>query len=278
VSQSAEKQPELCQWVAQVTARENVAVHDRKMSHYFLLLTFAFASCTSAATDDCGASAACQQPIGPIHDLSNPSELQRVLPGRWMLCATNPGFPAGTIGIEFNQDASQWWFLVDDGNGQPKKRDGFDSSGWTNLLVMNGQFTQIDLFNNAQGFYPSGITISDGPPPHMHFDAVGDVGDFIRAPDGCGGALSGPFMGSASTASFGDVCAMNTPVKANTCPSIDGVACSFCAFLGLNMPRPNQCMRPCHRSMNECPQGTTCVVMTEVTVAGACTGFDGYCQ
>ena len=224
----------------------------------------------------CGSVAACQTPIGNVAP-KTASEVLRRLPGRWLLCGTDSHKfgPADNVGIEFNQDASLWWFLVDDGNGNPVKRDGFDSSGQANVVVMNDQVSQVNLFTQDHGLYPTLAALSDGPPPHLQLNSPSGEGNFVLAPSGCGGALDGPFSQGPPTTAFGDQC-NSWPVAPNGCPLVNGAQCSFCASLQTAMT--SRCMQPCHRSQNDCPAAMSCVSLTYVSIAGSCGDYDGYCM
>ena len=240
------------------------------MSLRWLLLVFPVGCSSGGGTDICGAMNSCRTPVGS-RTPSTVSEALHHLPGRWLSCYTTGGGPGETIGIEFNQDVSQWWFLIDDGRGNPVKRAGIDSSGAVNLLVKDDALVEVDLFTQSQRLYPTVIALSGGPTPRLEIFG----GQYILAPSGCGGALDGPFDQGSPTTSFGDEC-NSWPVAPNSCPLVGGVQCTFCAFLQLSATA--RCMQPCHRGQNDCPAGMSCVSLTDVSIAGWCADYDGYCM
>jgi hypothetical protein len=222
--------------------------------------------------------AACSSSEGELHHL-NASELQRLLPGRWLWCTgdTYVGQPfriggPTTVGFEFNADATRWWPLDDDGHGQPTRHTGFDSGGTVQILSTGAPSPLQLLLVQDTGFFGLLPEIADGPPLRLRLNSFGHIADYILAPSGCGGELQPAYDGGATPGPFGDDCNTNTLLP-NSCPSVGGVACSMCGYEEMRW----QCLQPCSLTGGGCPAGQSCQT-AEHTRSGDCVGFDGYCH
>lgn len=230
--------------------------------------------------------AACAQPEGMIHPIDR-SELQRLLPGRWLWCTGNPisgmplkfGRPDG-VGFEFNADATYAWVLVDGGNGVPVHATGFDSGGSVEFVAAGAASPtsawQIEIIlgqNHWLGFIPE---FTDGPPMHMRLSFSGWA-EYVRDETQCGVSnapdMASPSSDLASSGSFGGACDPNA-VLPTSCPAVGGVACSVCGSAGTNW----QCLQPCRMGGSDCTAPQTCMPLGSCTVAGDCIGYDGYCS
>lgn len=225
--------------------------------------------------------AACATAEGTPHPYDI-SELQLLLPGRWLWCSGDlvSGTPlkigpADSVGFEFNVDATQWWLLVDDGAGHPVHRTGFEMGGTVEYLP-NQVGAQVNLLSSGGG-YAMLPSFTDGPPMHLRFSPPPSA-YYVRDGSSCGGALQPGFSGAPNTGAFGGTCDPNILLP-NSCPAIDGVSCSICAAPSTKV----ECVRPCHVATNDCPSGT-CIALGDshtlgnYFIAGACSGYDGYCE
>jgi hypothetical protein len=224
---------------------------------------------------------ACSSAEGNLHPIDH-SELLRLLPGRWFWCSGDSisGMPlkigpSDTIGFEFNADATLWWFLVDDGHGNPVHRSGFQAGGTVEVIGMP-DFVQLNLVETGGSWFPLNVSFTDGPPLHMRIISGGPGAYYIHDDTGCGGAVDGPTdLGTSSGGgglAFGGMCDANV-VTPESCPTVGGVVCSICQYAQMKW----QCVQPCHLAMNECTAPQTCVALDDYTLSG-CIGYDGYCQ
>lgn len=227
--------------------------------------------------------AACMQPEGMVHP-TDLAELQRILPGRWLWCTGNliSGMPLkfgrqDGVGFEFNADATYAWVLVDGGNGVPVHATGFDAGGPVEFIHdMSAWQMNLELGpNHWLGFVPE---FTDGPPMHMRLNFSGWA-EYVRDETQCGATDDGD-MGSggggsdlASSGTFGGACDPNV-VLPNSCPAVNGVACSVCGNSGTAW----QCLQPCHMGGSDCTAPQKCVSFGSCTLAGDCSGYDGYCS
>jgi len=224
--------------------------------------------------------AACTTPEGTLHAL-DASELQRLLPGRWLWCTgdTFAGMPlkigpSDAVGFEFNADATLWWFLVDDGHGNPVHRSGFEAGGTVEIIVASN-LLQLNLVEGSTNFelIPA---ITDGPPMHLRFRSGGPAAYYVHDESGCSEPDGDMAVGTAdltSGGSFGGACDPNV-VLPTSCPAVNGVACSVCGYAGMSW----QCLQPCHLGGSDCTAPQSCVAVTESTRGGDCTGLDGVCM
>jgi hypothetical protein len=206
-----------------------------------------------------------------------PSTLSTMLPGRWLWCSGsdydgspfNLG-PSGTIGIEFNADATQWWFLSDAGNGQVMHESAFDAGGGVDYISGTNQ---LNLLTSSTSHFGLLISLTNGPPPQMQITSDGPSATYVFEGGNCGGAIAPGFSGSAPPTTYGS-CDPNN-VYPNSCPTAGGVECSACG-----PGAASQCTHPCHLSGNDCGTEQTCTAWPQFdyTLAGSCAGFDGYCQ
>jgi hypothetical protein len=226
--------------------------------------------------------AACAQPLGMSHRIDR-SELERLLPGRWLWCtgSMSSGMPVkfgrqDGVGFEFNADATLWWVLVDGGNGFPVRATGFDAGGTVEFLgdLSTLQINMIISGNHWIGVVPE---LTDGPPLHMRFMFSGAMADYVHDETQCG-LSSGTDMGGgssdlASSGTFGGTCDPNV-VLPTSCPAVGGVACSVCGYANMAW----QCLQPCHVGSTDCTSPQHCVALGAYTLAGDCVGYDGYCS
>jgi hypothetical protein len=225
--------------------------------------------------------ASCSSAEGDVHHLTA-SELQRLLPGRWLWCKGEVynGVqlrigPPTSVGIEFNSDATSWWELEDDGHGQPVRQTDAHWSGSLQLESYPGFApVQVSLVTDT-GHIRVVAEITDGPPLHLRLRTAGGGGYayYVLAASDCGGALQPGYAGAATPGAFGGACDIDL-ILPNTCPSIGGVSCSMCAAPGTNTW---QCVQPCSLSGGSCPTGQSCQAV-EHSRGGDCVGFDGYCH
>jgi hypothetical protein len=220
--------------------------------------------------------AECSSAEGNVHSLDL-SELQRLLPGRWLWCKGDSfgGSElviggAGTVGIDFNADATRWWFLYDDGHGQPMQHMGFGVGG-TVQFVAGGSAPQVNLVDET-GWFNLLASITDGPPMHLRLISGGPSSYYVHVD--CG-TLQPGYDGGAAAGPFGGTCDPNVLLP-NSCPAADGVACSFCVSMANASP---QCLQPCKMAGGGCTGGQSCIPLPQsYTRGGDCVGFDGYCQ
>ena len=233
--------------------------------------------------------ASCSQPEGSQHALTL-SELQRLLPGRWLWCTGDPvsGMPLkigpdDVIGFEFNEDATVWWYLVD-GGGIPAHRSGFDSGGTVEFL--GGQDTlQLNLVLGPTSWLTLNPEMTDGPPMRLRFISHGPSAYYVYDDSGClaGGidmSVAGTDFavgggGDLGGGAFGGVCDPNV-VLPTSCPSANGASCSVCGYANMTWG----CLQPCRLGGSDCPASQTCVAFTveSFTRGGDCVGYDGYCR
>jgi hypothetical protein len=237
------------------------------------LLVTLTGACSVAPRAPCSLPpAACASADGNPHPY-DASELQRLLPGQWLRCPAAGAVvagPAGNVGLEFNADATTWWFLDDGGNGRLVPHVGFDSGGTVDIVteIFVPQSYQLNMLSTGltYGFSPR---FTDGPPRHMHNDGVDVPIQYLHVDGNCAAVVPPGYDGGAADGSFGGSCDPNR-VLPDSCPSVGGVACSICAA---------QCVQPCTVAKGGCPGGQTCIPDPgENTRAGDCVGFDGYCR
>jgi hypothetical protein len=229
-------------------------------------------------------AAACSQPEGTEHPLDH-SEILRLLPGRWLWCSGDKNLvdgtefilgPDGTVGIDFNVDATLWWFLVNDGHGNPVHRDGFDSNGTVEILGMPN-FVQLNLVLTSNSVFTLNPSFTDGPPKHMRLVSHGPAAYYVHD-DSCTETSGATDIGTGTVdmgggGAFGGACNPNVVVP-DSCPSVNGVTCSICGYATMTW----QCLQPCHVAANDCTTPQTCIAFDEYVLSGDCIGYDGYCQ
>jgi hypothetical protein len=154
---------------------------------------------------------------------------------------------------------------------------------------------QLNLVVSANSAYPLLPSFTDGPPRRMKLVSHGPAAYYVLDDSGCGPSPDGGSpqrdggvatdlgspqgdggvdLGSGGgNADFGEPCQPNV-VTADSCPPVDGVACSICQYASMVW----QCVRPCHLGSSECPSPQTCTKLSDYTLAGQCVGYDGYCM
>jgi hypothetical protein len=224
----------------------------------------------------------CARSAGPAHSIDR-SELQRLLPGRWLWCSgsTDIGQPAqpGVIGVEFNMDATLWWFLYDDGNGIPQARAG-DAVGTVEFVGQVDGSVLLKLVSGGGSFTFSPV-FTDGPPLHMRLMNNTSNAYYISDDSGCVehgdpnivDLSLAPIYDLSSNGSIGGPCDPAV-VLPTTCPAMGGLACSICGMSAGMF----QCMQPCRIGSTDCPSPQKCVSAGVYTSAGDCAGFDGVCM
>ena len=143
------------------------------MKRLFLLSLFASACTgqgvfTSPSTGSNGGSGSdvngyeqCSLPEGPLHPYTQVADFNTLVVGAWWHCSGPKIFANEQAGIEFDADGS-YFFLADDGNGNPVKLTGFGNQGtWDGSQEGNSvQFNIHPASNSGTGGYP---TFEDGP-------------------------------------------------------------------------------------------------------------------
>jgi hypothetical protein len=234
------------------------------------------------AFNDTGASnevPGCGMSLGTLYKADH-SALERILPGCWLSCASTPPTgptPANAIGYGFDDDATHWWFLADDGSGRPVPLQGFDQGGIVDILYP-GFITDADQLTILL-HPPSNVTyelqpqFNDGPPMRMYSAADSSDPGFVRYDGSCGAAADGGVepSGDGGGAPFGGSCDPNAPLP-TSCPAVGGVRCSFC--------NGGQCVQPCHLTTSDCPAPQRCTGFgtSTIMIAGDCIGYDGLCM
>ena len=240
---------------------------------------------TTCQSGVCGAFTRAQ-PVGCVplaeagsFQVVDHSTLEMKLPGCWVACdppmrSTGPA-PANAIGWGFSSDLTRWWFLVDDGHGNPVPYEGFDQAGIVDILWpgINTDQLQVDMVpdGNTTLTFTLQPRFSDGPPVRMISFGVDTV--YVQSEGSCGGVDAGTTSGSdmGSAVPFGGACNPNY-VLSTDCPAVDGRRCSFCGA--------STCRQPCHIGGSDCPSSQTCSAfgLTPLTMAGDCIGYDGFCS
>lgn len=214
---------------------------------------------------------------GPFRVVDH-STLEMMLPGCWVGCdpptgASGPA-PANAIGWGFNWDLTRWWFLVDDGQGNPVPYEGFEQGGNADILWpgINTDQLVVLMVGTGNTTFELQPQLSDGPPARLINAGVADR-LFVHFDGPCGdvdGGTDNVAQDMGSAAPFGGACNPNS-VLATDCPAVDGRRCSFCG--------DGTCRQPCRIGGNDCPTSQTCRTfgVTAVLMAGDCIGYDGFC-
>jgi hypothetical protein len=236
--------------------------------------------------------AACSSPIGMVHPYSSVVELQQLMPGRWLWCKSQGNdsqtgqpirpLPDDAVGFEFSEDGSRWWFLYDDGHGNPTVDTvGLDKHGAINIRLDSPGILGIALTGGPFG----DLQFADGAPRWMHFQPHTFASDFVFDDSGCGKPID-PGIGPAASSPDpwpGGSCDINS-LQPTECPAVRGVSCSVCSVDA----KVWSCVRPCNPAKPDCPGGQTCQALSVAacqagtscaySIAGNCAGFGGVCR
>ena len=104
-----------------------------------LLILLCIVGCTGVQNDPqlahARADAGCDAPDGPLHPYTHATELEQLIPGRWIHCSGPSLLSHGGDGIELLGDHT-YYGLVGDAAGNLVRKDGFDWQGsWAALQL-----------------------------------------------------------------------------------------------------------------------------------------------
>jgi hypothetical protein len=236
------------------------------------------ADCVSGTTcryGVCGAfalfpPASCASARGMVHTYDY-AELDRVLPGCWLSCATDAQLLLpNAVGFGFSTDMSRWWFIVDGGAGALTPVQGGDLDLlWPSFNT--GDVLQLNLVVSSNEWLSLLPQLLDGPPLQMVDRGSNEQARYVRVDATCGEENSGNGRVDMGNVPFGGQCNPND-LRATDCPAVGGTFCSMCG--------PGICEQPCHVAGNECPAPKTCksIATTMLVMSGSCAGFDGICS